>query len=167
MPNFSAEPSRPAWPTMFAHAAVPPAIHVVYIHGMFELHPMLPSTLFRKDLAHAGGYSTTDTHRRLQRCFGRCRCSILSFKAWTTSLTYNTMSHVMLLCNTGTVYMLFRRVAMPTRRCWSNALQTNSPALSGCQSKLPMGCVLKFLLVTSSTVPATPIHSPSGSLTLL
>ena len=54
-------------------------------------------------------------------------------------------------------------VVMITLIVWSKDVQTDSPILSGLQSKLLTGCVEMVTFCRRSTVPATPISTPSES----
>lgn len=58
---------------------------------------------------------------------------------------------------------LFSFVTMSTLTVWSNELQTQSPLLSGLQSRLEIGCVDSVTFCKRLTEPATPISMFSES----
>lgn len=59
--------------------------------------------------------------------------------------------------------ILLSLVTISTLTVWSKAPQTQSPFLSGLQSRLEMGCVDRVTFCKRLTAPATPISDPSES----
>jgi hypothetical protein len=109
---------------------------------------VLPVTALLFMTAYADPHSTTTTNIHILSRAEQTQQEHVSHKLAVYRVT--SLKHI------AVCQYLSSFVTMNTRSVWSSDVKQHSPALSGLQSKLTIGCVLMTREFSSSAVPATP-----------